>query len=137
MPPPASPRVVAAALGCSAAGHVVHNLAELPVAVLWAPATVLPLGVTLLLGVALWRRPGRASFAAAGGWALLVIVGGGSTVLPLDALPFVPEPTVGHYATHLGYALAQLPLLWVAARGVRRHAAPSRGVAGGGGFKRR
>ncbi len=115
----ASQRVLLLALAGSAAGHVVHNLAEFPPAVLLGPETLLPLGVTVAVGAALWFRPGRSSYALAGAWALLVLVGGGGSVLPLSVLPFVPEQSASHYAAHLVYALAQLPLLWVAVRGLR------------------
>lgn len=40
-------------------------------------------------------------------------------MLPLSVLPVVPEQSAAHYAALLAYALAQLPLLWVAVRGLR------------------
>lgn len=113
-----STRGALAALGLSGAGHVVHNLAEFPPAVLLGPETLVPLAVTAVLGVALVARPGRATHTAAAGWALVVLVGGGGSVLPLGVLPFAPEQSVSHYAAHAVYALCQVPLLWVGLRGV-------------------
>lgn len=111
-------RTLLAALGLSAAGHVVHNLLEFPVTVLLGWETLVPLAVTVGLGAWLLTRPGRLAFGAAGVWALVVILGGGGSVLPLGVLPFVPDQSVSHYQAHLGYALAQLPLIWVAYRGL-------------------
>lgn len=109
---------VLAALLVSAAGHVLHNLAEFPPAILFGWETLVPLGVTVLLGAGLVYRPGRGPYAAAIGWALVVIVFGGGSVLPFGFLPFVPDQSASHYLAHLVYALAQLPLLWVGYRGI-------------------
>ena len=120
MAPTAEPdRDVLAALALSAAGHVVHNLAEFPVAVLWGPETLVPLAITAVLGVALYRRPGRAVHAIAAAWAAVVILGGGGSVLPVGVLTFTPEQTLSHYLAHAAYAALQLPLLWVGLRGAR------------------
>lgn len=118
---PIGPRHVVLATGASIGGLLVHNLAEFPPTILLAPETVVPVGITVLVGVILLRRPGRGASLTAAAWAVITIVLGGGSVLPLDALPFVPEQTVGHYAAHVVYALAQLPLLWIARRGVRAH----------------
>lgn len=115
---PVDTRHVVIAVGTSIGGLLVHNLAEFPPSILLAPETLLPVGITVLVGVALLRRPGRSVFLTTAAWAAIVIVLGGGSVLPLDVLPFVPEQTVGHYAAHVVYALAQLPLLWVAWRGL-------------------
>lgn len=112
-------RTVILALGLSGAGHVVHNLAEFPLGILLGWETLLPIAVTVLLGVGLVSRPGRATYAVTVGWTLVVIVLGGGSVLPLGFLPFVPDQTVSHYAAHLVYVLTQLPLLWVAGQGLR------------------
>lgn len=116
--PSTAPRAVLVALALSAAGHVVHNLAEFPPGILLGWETLFPLAVTVALGGWLVARPSRFAFGAAGGWALVVIVGGGGSVLPLGVLPFVPDQSLSHYLAHLVYALAQLPLLWVAYRGL-------------------
>lgn len=114
------PRGIVAAAIVSMAGHVVHNLAEFPPAILLAPATVLPVAVTVILAAAMLRRPTRLAWLATAAWATVVLVIGGASVLPLPVWPFEPEQTLGHYAAHVAYALAQLPLLWVAWRGHRR-----------------
>lgn len=115
---------VAAAVGTSIGGLLVHNLAEFPLSILLGPETLAPAGATLLLGVAMLWLPVRPVFVATAGWALVVVVVGGGSVLPLSVLPFVPEQTVGHYLAHGVYALAQLPLLLVALRGLRRSRRP-------------
>lgn len=117
---PVDSRVVLAAVGASIGGLLVHNLTEFPRSILLGPETLVPVAVTILLGVTLLRRPVRPLFVATAGCALVVIVVGGGSVLPLSLLPFVPEQTVGHYLVHGVYALAQLPLLLVAVRGYRR-----------------
>lgn len=124
-------RAVLAALGLSAAGHVVHNLAEFPLEVLWQVETTVPLAVTILLGAWLRHRPGPAAFGVAGAWAVVVIIGGGASVLPLGVLPFAPEQSARHYAAHAAYALLQGPLAWVAVRGLRASRGRSTGEVRG------
>ena len=114
-----APRLVVAALIVSGLGHVVHNLEEFPISILIGWETLFPLGVTILLGVAWYRHPGRSTFAAMAGWAAIVIVFGGGSLIPFGFLPFVPEQSVSHYAAHAVYAVMQLPLLWVGVRGVQ------------------
>lgn len=119
-PPSSVPdRLVLASVATAIAGLLVHNLAEFPVAILLAPETLFPVAITMAFGWALLRRPSRAVFALAGTWALVVIVFGGGSVLPLGIWPFEPEQSVGHYLAHVVYAVSQLPLLWVACRGLR------------------
>lgn len=113
------PRGIVAATTVSMAGHVVHNLTEFPPSILLAPETLGPVAVTGLLGVALLRRPPRIAYLTAGAWATVVLMVGGASVLPLSILPFEPEQTFGYYGAHVVYALAQLPLLWIAWRGAR------------------
>jgi hypothetical protein len=38
------------------------------------------------------------------------------SVLPLPILPYVPDQSVQHYISHVGYGIAQLPLIWVTSR---------------------
>jgi len=114
-----SPRHVAVAVGASIGGLLVHNLQEFPPSILLAPETLAPAVITVLVGVGLLRRPSTGVFVAAAVWAIIVIVVGGGSVLPLPIWPFTPEQTVGHYAAHVVYAVAQLPLLWLAWRGFR------------------
>ena len=113
------PGQVAIAVGASIAGLLVHNLQEFPPSILLAPETWVPAAITVLVGVALRRRPSTGVFVATAVWATTVIVVGGASVLPLPIWPFTPEQTVGHYAAHVVYAGAQLPLLWVGWRGLR------------------
>lgn len=108
-----------AAVGISIGGLLVHNLTEFPVSILLGSETLVPAVITILLGVVMLRWPGRPVYVAAAGRALVVIVGGGGSVLPLSILPFVPEQTVSHYLVHGVYALAQFPLLWTPWRGFR------------------
>lgn len=110
---------VAAAVGASIGGLLVHNLLEFPPSILVAPETVVPVAITLALGYGMLRRSGRGVPLATAAWAAVVLVVGGGSVLPLDVWPFVPEQTVGHYLAHAVYALAQVPLLWVALRALR------------------
>jgi hypothetical protein len=111
------PRQIVIAVGASIAGLLVHNLQEFPPSILLAPETLAPAAITVLVGVGLLRRPSTGVFVAAAVWAIIVIVVGGASVLPLLIWPFTPEQTVAHYAAHVVYAVAQLPLLWLAWRG--------------------
>jgi len=47
-------------------------------------------------------------------WGALNLVGGVATVLPLPILAFHPSRSLRHYSFHALYAVAQLPLLWLA-----------------------
>lgn len=114
-----TPRRIVGALAVSGLGHVIHNLQEFPVTVLFAWETLFPLGVTVLLAVSWYRGPRRLTYATMAGWAAIVIVFGGGSVLPFGFLPFVPEQSVAHYAAHVVYAVTQLPLLWVGLHGFR------------------
>lgn len=118
---------VLVALIVSAAGHVVHNLAEFQPSILFGWETLFPLGVTVLVGAGLIYRPGRIVYAVSAGWALIVLVVGGGSVVPFAFLPFVPEQSASHYLAHLVYALTQVPLVWVGIRGVRA-ASPTDGA---------
>lgn len=122
---PVPVRDVVVSVGASIGGLLVHNIAEFPVSILFAPETWIPASITVLLGVAMGRRPGPAVFLATVGWAAIVIVVGGASVLPLSIWPFTPEQTIPHYAAHGVYALAQLPLLSIAWRGYRASAGGS------------
>lgn len=113
------PRIVVAALMVSGVGHVIHNLAEFPVAILLGWETLFPIAITVLLAISWYRLPGRAVYATMTAWAGIVLVFGGGSVIPFGFLPFVPEQSGSHYAAHLIYAVAQLPLLWVGYRGFR------------------
>lgn len=103
----------------SAAGHVIHNLVEFPASILLGWETTLPVAITALLGVVWYTWRERAAYALVAGWAAIVLVFGGGSVLPLGVLPFVPEQSVSHYVAHLVYTGTQLPLLWVGIREFR------------------
>lgn len=109
-------RIVAVVL--SILGLIIHNLAEFPATILVAPETLVPVAITAALGWWLLRSPDRTMYRVAGAWALVMLVVGGLSVLPLAVLPFEPEQSVGHYIAHLVYAAGQVPLLWVAWRGL-------------------
>jgi hypothetical protein len=110
---------IVVAVGASIGGLLVHNLIEFPPSILLAPETWVPVAITILLGLAMLRWPSPGVFAVMAGWAVIIIVIGGASVLPLSIWSFTPDQTVTHYTAHLIYALAQLPLLWVAWRGFR------------------
>lgn len=114
-----TPRSVVAAFVVSGFGHVLHNLEEFPVTILFGWETLVPLGVTVVLGVAWSRRAGRSAYALMAGWAAIVIVFGGGSVIPFGFLPFVPEQSASHYLAHVVYVVTQLPLLYVGLHGVR------------------
>ena len=94
-------------------GEYAHNRRELPQLTLLSPENSLT-ALTALGWVAVWglaplRRGGSRLLWL---WAALHLVGGGLvSVLPLAVLPFDPPQTLDHYLVHLGYGLAQLPLL--------------------------
>jgi len=131
--PVPTPLMIAACSALAVGGMLAHNALELGPAFLLSPETLLPVAVYVVL--ASWVR--RASSGTGGrvallAWALLNLVAGGIlSVLPLDLLPFVPEQSIGHYAAHAVYAVAQVPLVLVAVR-VLRHdrEATARGARG-------
>jgi hypothetical protein len=89
------------------AGLWCHELARVPSVFGFTSDGSLPmLGVALVL--VMWRRR-PAAVLRAFGWVLFA--GAILTVLPLPILPFAPEQTVEHYAAHVIFALAQVPLL--------------------------
>jgi hypothetical protein len=110
-------------------GEYVHNLFELPQLTVLSPENSLPALTTAVL-VAVWaQRPlRRAGTVLLLVWAALHLVGGGLvSVLPLEILPFTPTQSLAHYAVHLLYGLAQLPLIVLMIKSLR---AASRAGAG-------
>lgn len=99
-------------------GLYVHNERELPGHTLLSPETFIP-GLVSTALLTWWiltrgrRREGRSNLAVLAllGWGWLHLVGGALSVLPLMILPFEPEQSVRHYATHVLYALTQVPLV--------------------------
>lgn len=113
--------IIAACSALAVGGMLAHNALELGPAFLLNPETLLPVALYVVLAW-LVRRPssGTGERVALLAWALLnLIVGGILSVLPLDLLPFVPDQSVGHYAAHAVYAVAQVPLVLVAVRALR------------------
>jgi hypothetical protein len=79
-----------------------------------APDTAVPLVITLILA-GLWAlRPGPVLRWLTLAWLGLNLLGAVVTVLPLGMLPFDPEQSWDR--SHLVYALAQLPWLWLLIR---------------------
>jgi hypothetical protein len=113
-----------AALALSTFGGWVHNLREFPgMSAAATLATFLP-----AIALAVWWliRPGPAARWAIIAWALLnLILGAALSVLPLPIWPWTPEQSGSHYASHLIYAAAQIPLLVIAWKPTPGHPAGS------------
>jgi hypothetical protein len=117
-----SAAVVVLASVIAAAGMMAHNVFEFGPAFLLNLQTLIPLAIYGLFALLAWARPADAVvYILLLGWAVLNLVGGGIlSVLPLGLFPFQPEQSLGHYAIHVVYAVAQLPLVVVAARALSR-----------------
>jgi hypothetical protein len=102
-------------------GEFVHNLKELPQLTVLSPENSIPAAVSLALFGLWWLSPfkrGAALLLLA--WALLHLVGGAIlSVIPFGFLPFYPEQSPGHYAAHVLYGVAQLPLAYLALKQLR------------------
>ena len=127
---PPSAAVVVVASVIAAAGMVAHNVLEFGSVFLPRPETLIPLAIFGLLALLGWARPANPVIQVLLlAWAVLNLVGGGIlSVLPLGLFPFQPEQSLGHYAIHVIYAVAQLPLIVVAGRALSRR---GRQAAGG------
>jgi hypothetical protein len=108
--------LVAALIFLSWSGTYIHTAVELQLPV-WRPENSFPALVGLVLFVGWWRQPQRRRLWT---WLLLgwtagahLMLGAVLSVLPLPLWPFYPEQSAGHYAAHLIYGVAQLPLIWV------------------------
>ena len=113
-----SAAVVVVASVIAAAGMATHNVFEFGPAFLARPETVIPLAIFGLLALLAWAKPASpiASVPLLA-WAVLNLVGGGIlSVLPVGLFPFQPEQSLGHYAIHVVYTVAQVPLVIVTAR---------------------
>ena len=113
----------------AAAGMVAHNVREFGPAFLLRPETVIPLAMFGLFALLACARPANAIVhVLLLAWAVLNLVGGGIlSVLPLGLFPFQPEQSLGHYGAHVIYAIAQLPLVVVAARALSWRGRPAAG----------
>lgn len=102
-------------------GEYTHNLAELPSLTLISPENSLPALISLALFGVWWLMPfHRTPTVLLLAWALLHLIGGAFvSVMPLGFLPFYPEQTLEHYAAHVVYGLAQLPLITLAVQRLR------------------
>jgi hypothetical protein len=102
-------------------GEYVHNLYELPQLSVLSPENSITAVISLALFCVWWLTPlSRAAALLLLGWSLLHLIGGAIiSVMPLPFLPFYPEQTLDHYAAHLVYGLAQIPLIVVAIRQLR------------------
>jgi hypothetical protein len=69
-------------------------------------------------GLAIWwsRSCGASAAGALAAYAIVNLVGGLVSVLPLGWLPFTPEQNLAHYSVHFVYAACQVPLLGLAFR---------------------
>ena len=102
-------------------GEYTHNLAELPSLTLISPENSLPALISLALFGVWWLMPfNRTPTVLLLAWSLLHLIGGSFvSVMPFGFLPFYPEQTLGHYAAHVVYGLAQLPLIMLAVQRLR------------------
>lgn len=101
-------------------GLLAHNAADLPGQTFLSLQSRLPLIVTMAL-IALWFTSLRSIVA----WGLLLwgglnLAGAVITVLPLAVLPFEPAQTLTHYAFHLVYGSAQIPVIIATAVWIHR-----------------
>lgn len=104
-------------------GFLVHNLVDLPGQTVLSPESLFPSSIwtiALVLWLAPATRVGGAWMLLA--WAVINLVGGAVSVLPLSVLPFEPEQTLSHYAFHGLYAATQLPVIGVLAAWLGRRA---------------
>jgi len=127
---PPSAAVVVVASVIAAVGMMAHNVFEFGPGFLLNPQTFIPPAIFGLFALLAWARPANSVvYVLLLAWAVLNLVGGGIlSVLPLGLFPFQPEQSLGHYAIHVIYAVAQLPLIVVAGRALSRR---GRQAAGG------
>ena len=124
--------VIVAATAVAWSGFLVHNVADLPGQTILSPESLFPT-LVWIAALVLWLVPVTRT---AGAWILLIwavinLVGGAISVLPLPFLPYEPEQTVKHYAFHGLYAATQLPLIGVTAAWLSRRAGAPSGLAHG------
>ena len=129
---PAWEVAVVAATTVAWGGFFVHNVAELPGQTILSPESLFPtlvwIGALVLWLIPATRTAGAWILLA---WAVINLVGGAISVLPLPFLPYEPEQTIEHYAFHGLYAATQLPLIGVTAVWLNRRARARSGVAHG------
>ena len=89
----------------------------------YRPEYIFPSLVSLLLFLGWLMQSNRRRL-----WARLLfawtsihlLIGAILSVIPLPIWPFYPEQSIGHYVSHVIYGVAQLPLLWVLGKGIRK-----------------
>ena len=108
-------------------GLWVHELYRVPQFLGFTPDSSFFMFV-IAAALAYWwhRSHGAAAAASLFAYAAISLVGGALSALPLAWLPFKPDQTVDHYAVHVVYAVAQLPLMSVALNVVLRRGAAAR-----------
>ncbi len=107
---------MAAGIFLSWLGAYIHNALELQVPV-WRWEHSFPGLVGLVLFLGWWLQPRRRRLWAVVllGWTVVahLFIGAILSVLPITLWPFFPEQSLGHYASHIFYGVAQLPLMWL------------------------
>jgi hypothetical protein len=103
-------------------GAFIHNMADLPGLTLLSPENSIPALITLVLFLAWWQLPNkRLPTLVLLAWAFFPQFLGGSilSVIPFSFWPWNPPQTLFHYAMHVVYATAQLPLIIALVRQLR------------------
>ncbi len=115
--------VVVVATALAWCGYFVHNVADLPGQTILSPESLFPT-LVWIAALVLWLIPATRTAGAwmLLAWAVINLVGGAISVLPLPILPYEPEQTVKHYAFHTLYAVTQLPLIVTTAIWISRRA---------------
>src|SRR5688572_3745550 len=118
-------RYAALAVTASMLGIAIHNALELGAASLLDLASgFIPMLVIEGALLLIWTQggtPRRAASYVLLSLALLNLIGGAIlSVLPLDFLPFDPEQSLAHYASHILYGLLQFPLIIISLQHIRR-----------------
>jgi len=103
-------------------GEYIHNLYELPQLTPLSPENSITALISLILFLVWWLTPfTHLATLLLLLWGLLHLIGGGIvSVMPFGFLPFYPEQTLDHYAAHGVYVLAQVPLIVLATKELRR-----------------
>jgi hypothetical protein len=101
-------------------GEVIHNKAELPQLTLLSPENSITGLVSLGLFVLWWKGSLPWGSILLLAWALIHLIGGAIlSVIPFSFLPFYPEQSLQHYAMHIVYGVAQIPLIALLVRDLR------------------
>lgn len=93
-------------------GMAIHQIFEFPDDFRMNVTLIVIMSIILGLIVYQVRKSGKGYFILLL-FGLIHLIGGGLTVFPLGFLPFVPDQSIGHYISHLIYALTQIPLIYL------------------------